>query len=276
MKKIDSHQHFWHYDANDFPWISDEMQILKEDCLPEKLYPELEANEVKGTVAVQARPVREETNYLLDLADKFPFILGVIGWVDLTSDQLADTLKSYQPFPKLKGFRHLLQDESDSEFILKPAFQRGLGQIFAAGYSYDLLVLPFQLAGAIKTASNFPEGRLVLDHMAKPDMSHKDLQEWKDKMRDLAAHPQVYCKLSGMVTEADWENWEASDFFPFLDIALEYFGEERLMFGSDWPVCRLAASYAQVTGILEKYLEKLSVAAQRKIWYENAEKFYHL
>jgi len=276
MNKIDSHQHFWHYEANRFPWISDDMPVLKEDFLPDKLGPILSTNGVKGTVAVQARQSTEETQFLLDLAEKFPFILGVVGWVDLESDQLADTLHAYQPFTKLKGFRHLLQDESDPEYILRPGFQRGLKEIFEAGFSYDLLVFPRQLDGVIQTVSNFPQGSFVLDHLGKPPIGEKKIDDWGDKIRDLASHPQVFCKLSGMVTEANWEGWKTKDFFPYLDLVLEAFGEDRLMFGSDWPVCQLAASYQQVCGILEKFLEGQPLQVQNKIWHKNARHFYRL
>lgn len=276
MNKIDSHQHFWYYDAKKFPWISDKMSVLKEDFLPKKLLVDLEANEVTGTVAVQALHDPDETQFLLDLAERFSFILGVIGWVDLTSDQLSDRLHAFQPFPKLKGFRHLLQDETDPEHILKPAFQRGLARIFEAGYSYDLLVFPGQLDGVIQTVNNFPKGRFVLDHLAKPPIKEKKIDDWKQKIRDLASHPQVYCKLSGMVTEADWQGWKTTDFFPYLDVVMEAFGEERLMFGSDWPVSRLAGTYDQVTGILERYMEGQPRVMENKIWYENARNFYRL
>lgn len=276
MNKIDSHQHFWYYDAKKLPWISNEMLALKGDFLPDKLYSILTDNGIEGTVAVQALQDPEETQFLLDLAEKFPFILGVVGWVDLESDQLSDTLHAYQPFTKLKGFRHLLQDESDPEYILRPGFQRGLKEIFEAGFSYDLLVFPHQLDGVIKTASNFPQGSFVLDHLGKPPIGEKKIDDWGDKIRDLASHPQVFCKLSGMVTEANWVGWKTKDFFPYLDLVLEAFGEDRLMFGSDWPVCQLAASYQQVCGVLEKFLEGQPLQVQNKIWHKNARHFYRL
>ncbi|NHE57397.1 amidohydrolase family protein [Cyclobacterium plantarum] len=276
MNKIDSHQHFWKYDVNKFSWISDDMPVLKEDFLPEKFQTILAANGIEGTVAVQALQNPEETQFLLDLAEKFPFILGVVGWVDLNSDQLSATLHAYAPFSKLKGFRHLLQDEADPEYILRPAFQRGLAEVFEAGYSYDLLVFPHQLDGVIQTVSNFPEGNFVLDHLAKPSIRKGEIQEWGQRIRDLSSHPRVYCKLSGMVTEADWQEWKATDFFPYLDLVMESFGEDRLMFGSDWPVCNLAANYDQVSSILEKYLEGQPHRVQNKIWAENARHFYRL
>lgn len=276
MKKIDSHQHFWLYEKKRFPWIGEELKILASDYLPDQLRPLMQANQVIGTVAVQAVAEESETQFLLDLAEKFPFILGVVGWIDLTSDQLKEKLHAYQPFSKLKGFRHLLQDEKDPNYILKPAFQRGLEQIFEAGYSYDLLVFPHQLDGVIQTVQNFPTGRFVLDHLAKPSIRQKEMLGWKDKISELGRFPQVSCKLSGMVTEADWHGWKAEDFYPYLDVAMETFGEDRLLFGSDWPVCKLAASYQRVCGILESYLEGKPEALRNKIWQENARHFYTL
>ncbi|WP_154856293.1 amidohydrolase family protein [Cyclobacterium xiamenense] len=276
MKKIDSHQHFWQYDPERYPWIGNGMETIARDFLPATLHPHLQAHEVAGTVAVQAVSEESETHFLLHLAEEYPFLLGVVGWVDLRSSGLQDTLHAYQPFSKLKGFRHLLQDEKDPDFILQPSFQQGLQLIFEAGYSYDLLVLPHQLDGAIQTVANFPEGRFVLDHLAKPKIKQGAIADWKVQIEELAGHPQVCCKVSGMVTEADWTNWKKDDFFPYLDVVVEAFGEDRLLFGSDWPVCGLAATYGQVVGVLEEYLKEQSIALQEKIWYENARQFYRL
>lgn len=276
MEKIDSHQHFWHYEPKRFPWIGEGLEALASDFLPDQLRSLIQANEVVGTVAVQAVPEEAETQFLLDLVEKFPFILGVVGWIDLTSDRLTDRLHAHQPFSKLKGFRHLLQDESDPNFILKPAFQRGLAKIFEAGYSYDLLVLPHQLDGVIQTVGNFPQGRFVLDHLAKPLIREKEISHWKDKIIELSRYPQVSCKVSGMVTEANWQHWDEADFFPYLDVVMDAFGENRVLFGSDWPVCNLAASYQQVCGILESYLMGKPEALQNKVWYENTRQFYRL
>ncbi|WP_162339444.1 amidohydrolase family protein [Cyclobacterium salsum] len=276
MEKIDSHQHFWHYESKRYPWIEEDLELLANDFLPDQLHSLMQANQVVGTVAVQAAPDEAENQFLLDLAEKFPFILGVVGWIDLTSDHLTDRLHAYQPFSKLKGFRHLLQDETDPNFILKPAFQRGLAKIFEAGYSYDLLVFPHQLDGVLQTVKNFSKGRFVLDHLAKPSIQKQELSSWKDKITELGRYPQVSCKVSGMVTEADWQNWEKSDFYPYLDVVMEAFGEDRILFGSDWPVCTLAASYGEVCGILESYLQGKPEGLQHNVWYENARRFYRL
>jgi L-fuconolactonase len=276
MKKIDSHQHFWQYLPERYPWIGTGMEYLARDFLPKDLLPYLQAHEVLGTVAVQAVAEASETHFLLELAAEHSFILGVVGWVDLRSGHLADSLKAYQPFNKLKGFRHQIQDEEDPEFMLQPSFQQGLQMIFEAGYSYDLLVLPHQLDAAIQTVGNFPQGRFVLDHLAKPDIKQGEVANWKVKIGELAAHPQVCCKVSGMVTEADWFRWKKEDFFPYLDTIAEAFGEDRLLFGSDWPVCGLAATYGQVIGVLEAYLKAHSLPLQQKIWHDNAQRFYRL
>ena len=276
IKKIDAHQHFWRYDPIDYSWINEEMPHLKKDFLPDDLYPVLTANGVEGTVAVQALQDEKENEFLLDLAENHPFVLGVVGWIDLKSPNLAARLNNYNAFDKLKGFRHVLQDEEDSEYILNEAFQRGLNAIFEMGYSYDLLVLPHQLKGAIKTVSNFEKGSFVLDHLAKPDIKNGQNDKWKDNIKALAEFPNVYCKLSGMITEAAWNHWEEKEFYPYMDIVMEAFGEERVMFGSDWPVCKLAGSYEQVIGLVEGYFKGHSESTLQSIWHSNAVNFYRL
>ncbi|EPR68245.1 amidohydrolase family protein [Cyclobacterium qasimii] len=276
INKIDAHQHFWRYDPIDYSWINEEMLNLKTDFLPDDLLPVLTANGVEGTVAVQALQDEKENEFLLELAENHPFILGVVGWIDLKSPNLAARLSNYDAFNKLKGFRHVLQDEEDSEYILNEAFQRGLSAMFDIGYSYDLLVLPHQLKGAIKTVSNFEKGSFILDHLAKPDIKTGQNEKWKDNIKALAEFPNVYCKLSGMITEAAWSHWEEKEFYPYMDTVMEAFGEDRVMFGSDWPVCKLAGSYEQVIGLVEGYFKGHSESTLQKIWYSNAVNFYRL
>jgi len=275
-KKIDAHQHFWRYDRIEYSWINEEMRCLKRDFLPDDLFSILAANGVEGTVAVQALQDEKENHFLLKLAENHPFILGVVGWIDLKSPNLAARLSTYEAFKKLKGFRHVLQDEDDSEFILNEAFQRGLNALFDIGYSYDLLVLPHQLKGAIKTVANFERGNFVLDHLAKPDIKNGQNKKWKENIKALAEFPNVHCKLSGMITEAAWHHWEDKEFYPYMDIVMEAFGEDRVMFGSDWPVCKLAGSYEQVVGLVEGYFRGHSKATRQKIWHSNAVNFYRL
>lgn len=276
MKIVDSHQHFWHYSPEKLPWITDALEVQKRDFLPEDLERDLLQNGVSGCVAVQASQTEEETHFLLRMADSHPFVQGVVGWIDLESPDLEEKLNAYLPFRKLKGFRHILQDEEDPAYILRPRFQRGLDTLFKKGYSYDLLVFPRQLAGAIETARNFPEAPMVIDHLAKPPIAKGELQPWRDQIEQLGDFPNLYAKLSGMVTEHDWQHWKEGDFRPYLDVMMHVFGEDRLMYGSDWPVCLLAASYSEVIGILRKFLTNYPREVQQKIWADNAERFYRL
>ena len=276
MKIIDSHQHFWKYDPDQFPWITDSLYPLKRDFLPTDLKQIYSENKIDGCVAVQAAQTEAETNFLLDLAEKHDFIHGVVGWIDLKAATLEDDLQSFASFKKLKGFRHILQDEQDSRFICQPNFQDGLEMIFSEGYCYDILVYPHQLRGALETVSRFPNGSFVIDHLAKPDIKHKSMEEWKALIGEFTIFPNVHCKLSGMVTEHDWKDWKKEDFYPYLDVMMDTFGENRLMFGSDWPVCLLAGSYNDVKGIMKSYLENFQIKTQSKIWSENAIKFYNL
>jgi L-fuconolactonase len=276
MKIIDSHQHFWKFDPEQFPWITDNLYSLKRDFLPPDLETVFIKNKIIGCVAVQAAQTQEETRFLLALAEQHEFIKGVVGWIDLRAASLADDLQAFGSFEKLKGFRHILQDEADPNFILQPDFQRGLEIIFAHGYTYDILVFPHQLKGALETVSRFPNAPFVIDHLAKPNIKDKSISEWKELLLTFKDFPQVYGKLSGMVTESDWKHWKTEDFFPYLDVMMEVFGEDRLMFGSDWPVCLLAASYEGVKGVLQAYLSNFPEAVQTKIWSANAINFYKL
>lgn len=276
VKKIDAHQHFWQYNKQRYAWIGDEMLQLKDDFLPDDLFPIMQRNDVEGTVAVQAVQDEEENHFLLKLAEKHPFILAVVGWVDLKSAHLETTLDNYKSHTKLKGFRHVLQDEADPNYILNQSFQNGLKLIFKAGYTYDLLVFPHQLDGAIQTVSNFEEGRFVLDHIAKPPIKAGHIKDWELKIKALAKMPNVYCKLSGMITEAAWNDWDEKEFYPYMDVIMQAFGEDRVMFGSDWPVCQLAGSYEQVLGLVEGYFSAHSEEAMQKIWRTNTINFYQL
>nr|MBI1232372.1 amidohydrolase family protein [Cytophagales bacterium] len=276
MKVIDSHQHFWKFDPKRLPWITDSLSVLKRDFLPDELYEIYREHAVSGCVAVQAAQTTEESHFLLDLAAKNEFVLGVVGWIDIQADNLSDQLQAFSSFKKLKGFRHILQDEADDRFICRPAFQRGLEIILDNGYCYDVLIYPRQLKGALDTIAKFPEGRFVIDHLAKPDIKGAAMTYWRDIMKEFKGLKNVSCKVSGMVTEHDWKNWQQEDFFPYLDVVMDTFGEDRIMFGSDWPVCLLAAPFGEVKEILEKYLMSVSPSIQAKIWAENAISFYKL
>ncbi len=276
MIKIDAHQHFWHYDPVRDGWISDEMAILKRDFLPEQLLCEMKSADIQASVAIQADQSEEETLFLLSLAKDYEEICGVVGWVDLRADDLPERLDFFSRFDKLRGFRHIVQSEPDDEFMLRGDFLRGIGSLAGYGFTYDILIYPRQLPAAIKLVQRFPSQRFVVDHLAKPPIRSRDIAQWREDITALAEHENVYCKLSGLVTEADWRSWCAEDFAPYLDVVFERFGVGHVMFGSDWPVCLLAASYSQVNHLIDDYTRQFSDAIRAKIFGLNAVRFYGL
>lgn len=273
---IDSHQHFWKYDAAREAWITDAMQILRRDFLPEQLAIELAANGIDASIAVQADQSENETLFLLDLAERSKRIAGVVGWVDLASSRVDDRLRLFSRFEKLCGFRHIAQVEPDDRFLVQPGFVHGISMLREFGFTYDILIHPKQLPAAIELASKFPEQRFVVDHLAKPAIKTRDSASWAAHIRNIAGNPNVYCKLSGLVTEADWQHWTPADFTVYLDVVFEAFGAERLMFGSDWPVCLLAASYRRVKRLIEDYVDRHAGKEKEKIFGANAIRFYGL
>jgi L-fuconolactonase len=276
MKRIDAHQHFWHYDAVEYGWIDDAMAALRRDLLPHDLKPVLAQSGFDGCVAVQARQTLEETRWLLSLADQNDFIRGVVGWVDLRSAQLTDQLCEFARNPKLVGVRHIVQAEPDDEFMLRADFRRGIAQLAGFGPAYDILVYPRQLRAAVKLVSQFPEQRFVLDHIAKPLIAQAALEPWNTDIRALAQFPNVWCKVSGMVTEARWTEWRPQDFHPYLDVVFEAFGPERIMIGSDWPVCTVAAAYESTMRIVTGYIAQFPQDQQAAILGGNCAAFYRL
>lgn len=273
---IDAHQHFWNYDPVKDAWITDDMKVIQDDFLPHHLLPVLTQNNVDGCVAVQADQSEKETAFLLELASKHDFIKGVVGWIDLCAADIQERLSYYNQFSKLKGFRHIVQAEPDPAFLLREDFCRGIRALAKYYFTYDILIYPLQLSAVAAFVQQFPQQRFVIDHMAKPDVKSGNIKEWEKHMRSIAKEPHVCCKLSGLVTEADWQNWEPSHFAPFLDVALDAFGADRLMFGSDWPVCQLAGSYTAVKQLITDYISRLSTAEQAKIMGGNAVRFYNL
>ena len=276
MRIIDTHQHFWEFDPVRDSWIDDEMAVLKRDFLPADLAPVLERNGVSGCISVQADQSAEETEFLLALADRYDFILGVVGWVDLRALDIAERLSAYAGRKKLCGFRHVVQAESDHHFLLRKDFGRGIQSLGDYGFTYDILVYPHQLPAVLEFVGRFPEQPFVIDHLAKPCIRDGFIEGWKVLIREIGRRENVYCKLSGMVTEADWEAWSREDFRPYLDVVLEAFGTGRVMYGSDWPVCRLAASYGEVLGIIRRYAGRLSNDEQEALFSGNARRFYGL
>ena len=274
--KIDSHQHFWRYDAVRDAWITDSMAVLRRDFLPEHLVAELAANAIDASIAVQVDQSENETMFLLDLAEKKKRIAGVVGWADLSSPRVGERLEHFSHSSKLRGFRHIAQTESDDGFLARENFVKGVAQLRAFGFTYDILIYPKQLPAAIELVTRLLEQRFVVDHVAKPEIKSGKTSPWAAQMKEIAQNKNVFCKLSGMVTEADWKRWKAEDFKPYLDVVFDAFGAERLMFGSDWPVCLLAATYRQVKQLIEEYVKGFSQSDKDKIFGGNAARFYGL
>jgi L-fuconolactonase len=271
---IDSHQHFWKYDATEYPWIG-QGTPLQRDWLPADLEAVAKKVDINGCVAVQARQTLGESRWLLELADKSPFIKGVVGWVDLQSAKVEEDLAALSKHKKFVGVRHVVQSET-ADFMLKPEFMRGLATLHAFDFTYDLLLFPKHLPSSVKVVEKLSHQRFVLDHIAKPMIRAGMMEPWKTDLRELAKHKNVTCKISGMITEAKLKDWKKEDFRPYLDVVFEAFGEDRMMFGSDWPVCLLAGSYEQTHGLAADYFKQFSAAAQEKFLGGNAVKFYKL
>ena len=273
--KLDSHQHFWSYDAAQYPWIP-HGSALHRDWLPGDLAPLLAAAGLDGCIAVQARQSLEENRWLLELAEHHSIIKGVVGWVDLRSESVGKELAEFADHPRFAGVRHVVQDEPDDDFMLGADFLRGIGELHAHNLTYDILIYPRQLPAAIALAKRFPWQPFVLDHIAKPAVKTGALSPWREQIRELAKAPNVMCKVSGMVTEADAKAWKPADFRPYLDVVFEAFGPERLMIGSDWPVCTLSASYESAMGIVLDYVQQFSPEEQEGILGGNCARFYKL
>lgn len=275
MKIIDTHQHFWKYDPVNYSWINDEMAVIRKDFLPGDLAVVVNEHKLNGTVAVQADQTEAETDWLLQLAAKNDFIKGVVGWVDLRSSNIEKRLQHYQQFSKLKGFRHVLQGEEPS-FMLQKDFLNGISKLQQFNFTYDILIFPQHLAAALELVQQFPEQKFVIDHVAKPYIKDGKIDEWKTGMQQLAQQSNVYCKISGMVTEADWKNWNADQLKPYIDVVVNSFSIDRIMFGSDWPVCLVASSYKRWLQTVKDYFSSYSTEDQEKVFSSNAIKFYKL
>jgi L-fuconolactonase len=273
---IDAHQHFWKYHPVKDAWITDDMKVIQADFLPDDLLPVLQQNGVDACVAVQADQSEAETQFLLELAAAHPFVKGVVGWVDLRAANLEERLRHYTQYTRLKGFRHIVQGEPDPNFLLKEEFCNGIRALQPYNFTYDILVYPIQLPAVEKFVQLFPQQKLVIDHMAKPYCKTGEIAEWEKSMRAIAKSSNVYCKISGLVTEAHWQQWTPATFAPYLEVVLEAFGPQRLMYGSDWPVCLVAAQYAQVKNIVTDCISRLSKAEQAAIMGGNAAAFYQL
>jgi len=274
--RIDAHQHFWYYDPQRDAWITDAMAVLRRDFVPSELVREMSAAGIDASIAVQADQSEAETRFLLSLAAASPEIAGVVGWIDLRAPDIAERLQHWSRYERLRGFRHIAQAELDDRFLVQPEFVRGVRALAEHGFTYDILIYPRQLPAAIELAQKAPEQRFVLDHIAKPPIASGEMSAWREGIRKLAQNLNVFCKLSGLVTEAEWRGWRASDFRPYLDVVLEAFGPERLMFGSDWPVCELRAGYAEVAAIVHDWATRLSTNEQAQLWGGTAARCYGL
>ncbi|HMD42717.1 MAG TPA: amidohydrolase family protein [Candidatus Acidoferrum sp.] len=275
-ERIDSHHHLWRYDKSEYGWIGEDMSLLARDYLPENLRPELVESGIQGTVAVQTRQTLAETRFLLDFAEEFEFIRGVVGWAPIATAEFLEVLERLKGYTKLKGLRHVIQDELDDQFILRDDFNSGIGLLKRYSLVYDILIYEKHLPAAISFVDRHPSQIFVLDHIGKPRIRAGEIEPWRTNLQSLARRENVFCKLSGLVTEADWKHWQIADLRPYLDVVLGAFGARRLMVGSDWPVCLLASTPKKWFCTLKEFLRPLSVSEQDMILGGVASKVYSL
>jgi L-fuconolactonase len=273
--RIDAHQHFWKYDPVRDAWIDKSMKVIQKDFLPNDLLPILTSNNIEGCIAVQADESEEENDFLLCLADESDFIKGVVGWLDFFDEDFDEKLAFYSQHKSLKGLRHILQGKTKG-FFLQDKFKQSLGKLGRYNLTYDCLVFENQLSEVIELVKHFPNQRFVLDHIGKPKISLGVDENWVANVKQLSQFKNVYCKISGMVTETENWNWVTADFYSFMDVVVNAFGVDRILFGSDWPVCNLAAKYEQVLAIVTSYFKDYSEEDSNKIMGGNAMKFYNI
>lgn len=276
MQRIDAHQHFWQFDPVRDSWINEEMAVIQRDFLPADLKPLLQQNNIAGCVVVQSDRSENENTFHLNNAANADFIKGIVGWVDLQAENVEERLENYSSFKIMKGFRHVLQGETDRALMLKPAFMNGISKLRQFGFTYDILIFPDQLQYIPALLEAFPDQKFVIDHIAKPNIKQQKIIDWKKDIQALKEYKNLYCKISGMVTEADWKGWEQKDFIPYLDTVVETFGTDRILFGSDWPVCLVAASYQQMLTIVTNYFSSFTEKEQANFFGLNAIEFYNL
>jgi L-fuconolactonase len=276
MQRIDAHQHFWFYDPAKHTWMDDRMEIIKKDFLPNDLLPHLYSCSMDGCVAVQANQAEVENEFLLDLATKNEFIKGIVGWVDLRAHDVTERLEFYQQFPKIKGFRHVIHDEPYLDFMLGKDFMCGVSKLKKYNYSYDILIFEKHLPNTLKFIEAVPDQAFVIDHIAKPLIKDQITEDWATNIKKVATFENVFCKISAMTTEADWQSWKKYDFTKYLDTVVDAFGTHRIMYGSDWPVCQLAASYKSQFDIVSEYFSSFSKIEQDNFFGGNATNFYRL
>lgn len=272
--RIDSHQHFWQFNSTKHFWIDESMQAIRKSFSPNDLQKEIVSVGIEGTIAVQADETEKENSYLLNLSDENDFVKAIVGWIDLKALDAIERMQYWKKYEKIKGFRCIMQGQEDSSYLTNKDFLENIKKLAPYGYTYDLLVYHHQFPSLIKFVEKLPDNRLILDHLGKPDIKNKNIKDWKANLKILAQHPSIYCKLSGMITEADYGRWTYEDLKPYLEAAAEYFGVDRICFGTDWPVCLLAGSYTQVYEIIDKFSNQLSTDEKNKLLGLNSMKFY--
>jgi len=273
---IDSHQHFWNYESAKHAWIDEDMKVIRQDFLPEMLKKEFDKYDIDGCIAVQADQTEAENTFLLNLAEKNNFIKGIVGWVDFKAADLRDKLYLYAEQEKIKGFRHIVQGEADPNFLLRKPFLDGIGQLSNHNFTYDILVFPHQLGAVLELIQALPDQKFVIDHIAKPYIKDGFFDGWANQIKAIAACGNAWCKMSGMVTEADHTNWKYEDIEPYMAYVLESFGPSRIMYGSDWPVCLVAGQYNEVIEVAHRFASGLTTSERDQFWYKNATEFYNL
>lgn len=272
---IDAHMHFWTYEPDQYAWIDDSMRSLQKDFWPENIAATLQDNGVDGVIAVQACQTEADTEFLNQLAEKNDFIRGVVGWVDLRSNNLQERLDYFSKFRKVKGFRHVVQGEPPG-FLLRDEFVRGIETLLDNNFTYDILVYHHQLDDVIGFLEILPGKKFIIDHCAKPDIAGGELDKWSDKIWAVAEHQLVHCKVSGLLTEAKWNDWDKETIYLYLDLIFEAFGPDRIMFGSDWPVMSLSGSYSQWKNMVQEFVKENCPESEADIFGNNAIKFYNL
>ena len=274
--RIDAHQHFWNYDPIRHGWIDDSMNVIRKNFLPIDLAKELASNGIDGSIAVQVDEKEAENDFLLKLAEENEIIKGIVGWIDLKSPLAEESMRHWKKYKKMKGFRCIMQGKSDELYLKNDQFISQVKKLATYEFTYDLLVYHDQLPSLIRFVEKLPDNKMILDHLGKPDIKNKELKNWKENINTLAQHPGIYCKLSGLVTEANHNNWSYDDLNPYLEIASEAFGTDRICFGTDWPVCLVAGSYSEVVGVIEKFSSQLNNSEKDKLFGGNTMKFYNL
>ena len=274
--RIDTHQHFWIYDKDRDSWITEEMSVIQRNFLPNDISQTLKNNNIDGVVAVQASQSHQETYFLTELSQVYKMIKGVVGWVDLRSSQIEAYLEEFRKHDIIKGFRHVIEGEPDGDFLIKDDFLRGIESLTAFDYTYDLLIRPHHYQSTLECVRSNPNQKFMLDHMAKPSIKTKEFEDWAVFIEALSNFPNVYCKISGLVTEADWKNWELDHFTPYINHVINSFGKDRICFGTDWPVCLIAASYEQCIEIVQAKMKDFTSEELEQFWGLNAVKFYNL